>query len=86
MYNINRASNGISLPTDVDESLRLQIPVHHDGHLASYYDNVATRLAELDSIQNELTNSELLEQVSLIEDGIRSDLLNSKIRLHIKGY
>ena len=86
IYNVNRASNGIALPTNEIESIVLKRPLHNGGHLGGYFDDVGGRLRQLDAIQDRLTNSQLLEEVSLIEEIIRSDILNRNLRLQKNGY
>ena len=82
-YDINRGSNGIALPADAAESLETGLPLHTGRHLPEYTSYVETKLNEL-QIKYDLgvvTQDNLLEAVSNVEDDIRSALTNNEIRL-----
>ena len=82
-YNINRGSNGISLPSKVAESLATGLPLHNGMHLSAYFALARTRLGALQRAYDAaaVTDSTLLEEIAIIEDGMRSDLVNDRIRL-----
>jgi len=86
LWNVNRPSNGIALPTNVFESFSLKLPLHNGGHLAEYYADNALRLRALDARAPRLTDLQLLEEVGWIEHMIRTDLRNGDIRLQNGGY
>jgi len=64
----------------------LKLPLHNGGHLKSYYKYLQGHIKTLDNIQGRLTNNQLLEKVLNVEDVIRMDLLNGKIKLQNGGW
>jgi len=82
-YDINRGSNGISLPSKIAESLATGLPLHNGMHLSAYFALARTRLRTLqtDFDAGTVTDGTLLERIGILENVMRSDLVNDRIRL-----
>ena len=87
LYNINSATNGLALPTDILESLLHSLPLHNGGHLQSYYQFVRDKLASLDALRAAgASDADLVRRALEIEMEIRDALLNGTIRLQNGGF
>ena len=82
-YNINRGSNGIALPTTVDESVASGLPLHNGRHLGEYTDFVDSQLSRLQNRYDMgvISDDRLIGEVGNVEDTIRQALLNKQVRL-----
>jgi len=87
-YNVNRGSNGIALPTTIDESISSGLPLHSGRHLSARHPGssdafVKSRLDELDELvrSKKLDGDDLLEAMRKLEDEIDSALRSNQIRL-----
>ncbi|WP_444901069.1 RHS repeat-associated core domain-containing protein [Microbulbifer sp. SSSA007] len=87
-YNINRGSNGIALPTDIDLAKETGLPLHTGRHLSSRHDGSADKLVhdEPAKIQKgydagEISDENLLSEISSAENTVRDALVNNEVRL-----
>ena len=87
-YDINRATNGIALPTTIAESLEKGMPVHIGKHLAPYFDIVTDELTPLQNrfANGNLSDEALLGEIANIEARLRSLLETGAVRLHNAGW
>ncbi|WP_263053639.1 AHH domain-containing protein [Oscillatoria nigro-viridis] len=82
-YNINRGNNGIALPGTPAESLSTGLPYHGGRHTPEYNDLAR---GYLDNLQRRydrglVSDSDLVNEIANVENQIRSDLLDDRIRL-----
>ncbi|MEL6554066.1 MAG: peroxidase family protein [Cyanobacteria bacterium J06621_11] len=82
-YNINRRSNGISLPTKEDLAIRYNLPMHTGGHLDTYYDYVRGQLFSLQRQfdTGKISKNSLVSRISRIESLIDRDVRSLKVQL-----
>lgn len=87
-YNINRGSNGIALPTTSELAIESGLPLHNGRHLSARHpgsaDNfVHGQLAGLQSRYDlgQISDGDLLSEISKVEDGIRDALVSNQVRL-----
>ena len=88
IYDANRASNGIGLPTSAAETLSTGKPLHSGRHLSSYFrhvhsllDTQTSKLIKTFGSLANVPNSALLSKISAVERLIQIHLETDKIRL-----
>ena len=82
-YDINRGTNGIALPTTIAESLKTGLPLHNGRHLKEATNYVNKQLTKLQTAYDTgvVTDKNLLDAVSKVENKIRDALLGRKFKL-----
>jgi hypothetical protein len=90
-YDINNANNGISLPSEIDEARRMNLPLHKGSHLSEYTDYVDSLMEYTDAAFQESyangtpwSDERILKEVQAIENQIRGDLLRADVKLQSK--
>ncbi len=90
-YNINRANNGVPLPRTIELSIKHKLPLHTKRHIQSYFDEVNRRLRDLQQRYDAAaaagkpwSQERLLKEVTAVEDGLRSALLDPKNPLRLQ--
>ncbi|MCB9685981.1 MAG: AHH domain-containing protein [Alphaproteobacteria bacterium] len=87
-YNINRSSNGIALPTTLEEAISSGLTLHSGRHLSARHEGSADQLlhslfgdlqARYDA--GEVDDSELLDAMTTIEDTVRLAIEENAVRL-----
>ena len=86
-YNINRGNNGINLPNTPSLAKTSNLPYHPGNGRHStrtYTGPVNERLRQLQQRYDAglVTDADLLDEIKALEDGIRKDLLDGKLRLN----
>ena len=83
LYDVNRASNGIRLPSNDFLALSNDLPLHRGFHGPEYRLAVRNQLDRLDAAYDAgLSNSQLLQRVSRIEQSLARDLVDGKLWLN----
>jgi hypothetical protein len=83
LYDINRASNGLRLPSKDFLAIADDLPLHSGFHGNEYRLAVRNQLARLDAAYDAgLSNAQLLQRVSLIEKTLATDLKGGKLWLN----
>ena len=84
IYDPNRASNGIALPTTAAESLTSGKTLHSGGHTKNYFDTVRSKLdAQHTKMGNlsKVSDAELLRKIGAVERSIQMDLKSDRLRI-----
>jgi hypothetical protein len=83
LYDINRSSSGIRLPSDDFLALAEGSPLHRGFHGPEYRSAVSERLELLDAAYDSrrLTNEQLLQRVARMENRLADDLRNGRLWL-----
>jgi hypothetical protein len=83
LYDINRASNGLQLPTNDFLALADDLPLHRGFHGAAYRLAVRDQLTRLDAAYDAgLSDAQLLQRVSRIESSLSQSLTSGKLWLN----
>jgi RHS repeat-associated protein len=82
-YDINRARNGIALPSNPLIHWNSGLPLHQGGHLGEYFAEVDRRILQLEKVwkNGSISDQSLLKRIGKIEDGIRRDLISRTLKL-----
>jgi RHS repeat-associated protein len=85
-YNINNGNNGVAFPTTVELAIKSGLPLHRGKHIPEYFQYAKEKLNKLDAAYEagKLSDEQLLKRITKIENQIRKDLLNKKIKLQKK--
>ncbi|MDT7780152.1 MAG: hypothetical protein QOC99_2664 [Acidobacteriota bacterium] len=82
-YDINRGSNGIALPRFLELAEESGLPLHSGRHIPAYFRYVENQLSRLQARfeAGSVTDANLLREVGKIENKVRADLLNHRVKL-----
>ena len=91
-YDINRASNGVMLPTDVTTAKKVKKPLHSGGHLGQYFNAARALLANEEqearrahAASKPWSEVKLLGQIGRVESRLRQRLLDLKDPLKLQS-
>ena len=91
-YDINRASNGVMLPTDPAIAKKLKKPLHKGGHLGEYFDTVRAMLAAQEQAARRAhaaskpwSEVKLLGAIGRVESTLKRRLLDLKDPLKLQS-
>lgn len=73
-YDIDRASNGMALPSTVSESQRTGLALHTGAHLKTYFAFIDDELTKIERKMSRLSDRQLLVAVERLEDRLRAGL------------
>ena len=82
-YDINRALNGIWLPSDLEISKQVQLPLHKGRHLGKYFrtvdtilDNIKDRAIKAKNSNKPWDEIKMLDAMSKAENNLRAKLVD----------